>query len=160
MLAAAAMLLAWLWIEAIEMSGTSFTRAMYSAATAIGSLFAAYMLWELTRLGIDRHLHVGVGDGDEAVVGALVAQRAVQQRQHGAGGVLVGGGGAQRVAGERGDRCGVGALALDVADEGGPGAVAGAEEVVEVAAEFDALTRRPEADGGAQPGHRRQPARS
>jgi len=71
MLAAAAMLLAWLWIEAIEMSGTAFTRAMYSAATAIGSLFAAYVLWELTRLGIDRHLHVGgsgpklPGDDDE-----------------------------------------------------------------------------------------------
>jgi small-conductance mechanosensitive channel len=71
MWAAAAMLLAWLWIEAIEMSGTAFSRAMYSAATAVGSLFAAYMLWELTRLGIDRHLHVGgsgpklPGDDDE-----------------------------------------------------------------------------------------------
>jgi small-conductance mechanosensitive channel len=70
-LAAAAMLLAWLWIEAIEMSGTAFSRAMYSAAIAVGSLFAAYMLWELTRLGIDRHLHVGgsgpklPGDDDE-----------------------------------------------------------------------------------------------
>ena len=30
---------------------------MYSAGTASGSLFVAYVLWELTRLAIDRHLH-------------------------------------------------------------------------------------------------------
>ena len=101
---------------------------------------------------LDRDLHVRVGDGDEAVVGALLAQRAVQQRQHGAGGVLVGGGGAQRVAGERGDRRGVGALALDVADQRRPAAVAGLVEVVEVAAELDVLAGRAEAHGGGQAG--------
>ena len=57
-------------------------------------------------------------------VGDLLAQRAVQQRQHAAGAVLVGGRGAQRVAGERGHRGGLGALALDVADQRRPAAVA------------------------------------
>ena len=42
------------------------------------------------------------------------------------GRVLVGGGGAQRVAGERGHGGGLGALALDVADQRRPAAVAGA----------------------------------
>ena len=31
---------------------------------------------------LDGDLHVGVGDGDEAVVGALLAQRAVQEAEH------------------------------------------------------------------------------
>jgi small-conductance mechanosensitive channel len=44
---------------------------MYSAGTAVGSLFVAYLLWELTRLAIDRHLRTGAagpklpGDDDE-----------------------------------------------------------------------------------------------
>jgi small-conductance mechanosensitive channel len=67
----AAIMLAWVWIEAVEMSGQAFARAMYSAGTAVGSLFGAYVLWELTRLAIDRHLRVAgsglklPGDEDE-----------------------------------------------------------------------------------------------
>ena len=95
-------------------------------------------------------LHVGVGDGAEAPVGDLLAQRAVQQREHAARAVLVGGRRAQRVAGERGHRRRLGALALDVADQRGPAAVAGAEEVVEVAAELDALAGGVEAHGGGE----------
>ena len=58
------------------------------------------------------------------------------------GGCLVGRAGAQRVAGERGDRGGVRALALHVADQRRPGAAARRVEVVEVAAELDALAGR------------------
>ena len=71
MLAVAVMTVAWLWVNAVEMSGPNFARAMYSAGTAIGSLFVAYVLWEVTRLAIDRHLHTTVtgpklpGDDDE-----------------------------------------------------------------------------------------------
>ena len=104
-------------------------------------------------------LHVGVGDRAEAPVGDLLAQLAVQQRQHAAGAVLVGGGGAQRVAGQRGDRGGLRALALDVADQRRPAAVAGAVEVVEVAAELDALAGGVEAHGGRQAGDGGQRAR-
>ena len=52
-----------------------------------------------------------------------------------------GGRGAHRVAGERGDGGGLGALAADVADHERPGAVAGREAVVEVAADLVALAR-------------------
>jgi moderate conductance mechanosensitive channel len=70
-LAIAIMTLAWVWIEAVEMSRAGFERAMYSAGTAVGSLFLAYVLWELTRLAIDRQLHATgsgpklPGDDDE-----------------------------------------------------------------------------------------------
>ena len=49
------------------------------------------------------------------------------------------------VAGERGQRGGVDALAADVADRDAPGAVAERERVVEVAADLDAPGRRPPA---------------
>ena len=51
-------------------------------------------------------------------------------------------GGAHGVAGERGQRRRVDALAADVADRDPPGAVADRERVVEVAADLDALARR------------------
>ena len=105
-------------------------------------------------------LHVGVGDGAEAPVGHLLAQRAVQEREHAAGAVLVGGCRAQRMAGERRDGRRLGALALDVADQRRPAAVAGAVEVVEVAAELDALAGRVEAHRRRQAGHVGQRARS
>ena len=102
---------------------------------------------------------VGVTDGAEAaLVAGLVAQRAVQQREDAGRADLVGRRGAHRVAGERGHRGGVRALALDVADQRRPRAVAGREQVVEVAAELDPLAGRPEADGGAQARDGRQAA--
>ena len=102
---------------------------------------------------------VRVGDRAEAAVAALLAQRLVQQREHAARAALVGRAGAQRVAGERGDRGGVGALALHVADQRRVGAAARLVEVVEVAAELDALAGRAEAHGRRQPGDLGQGAR-
>jgi small-conductance mechanosensitive channel len=52
----AAALLAWIWIAAIEPSAAAEEQAMRSIATAIGTLFVAFVIWELVRLGIDRHL--------------------------------------------------------------------------------------------------------
>ena len=104
---------------------------------------------------------VRVRDGAEAPVAALLAQRLVQQREHAARLVLVDGAGAQRVAGERGHRGGVRALALHVADQRGPRPAAGLEEVVEVAAELDALAGRAEATAADRPGTSgRPPGRS
>jgi small-conductance mechanosensitive channel len=51
-----AMTLAWVWINAIEVSAAAANRAMYSPAAAGLMLFVAFVLWELTRLAIDRHL--------------------------------------------------------------------------------------------------------
>ncbi len=100
---------------------------------------------------------VRVGDGEEAVV-VLVVQGAVQQGEDAARAVLVGRRRAQRVAGEGGDGGRVRALALDVADDGRPAAAARAEEVVEVAAQLDALAGGAEADRGRDAGHDRQRA--
>ena len=72
-------------------------------------------------------LELAVGDGAEAAVVARLAQRAVQSGEDGARPRLVGGGRAQRVARERGDRRRLGALAADVADQRGDPAVPRAE---------------------------------
>ncbi len=58
----AAMTLAWIWIEAIELSASEASRAMQSTAAAAGTLLVAYIAWELARLAIDRHLR-DVGGG-------------------------------------------------------------------------------------------------
>ena len=97
------------------------------------------------RSAVGAHLEVAVGDGAEAPVVARLAQRAVQQREHGARPRLVCGGGAQRVARQRGHRRGLGPLAADVADQGRDRRAARAEEVVEVAADLDPLARGDEA---------------
>ena len=49
--------IAWVWIDAVEMSEAAATRALYSTVTAFATLFVAYVVWELARLGIDRQLH-------------------------------------------------------------------------------------------------------
>jgi small-conductance mechanosensitive channel len=72
-LLAAVMTLAWTWIEAIELSAADATEAMRGVAAAVGTLFVAYLAWELARLAIDRHLQdvaggprlPGVADDDE-----------------------------------------------------------------------------------------------
>jgi moderate conductance mechanosensitive channel len=65
----AAMTLTLVWVDAIEPSAAATEHALYSATAAVGTLFVAYIIWELTRLGIDRHLqNVGGGPklpGDE-----------------------------------------------------------------------------------------------
>ncbi len=74
----AAMILAWIWTDAVEMSAADASRAMYSTAAALGTLFVAYIAWELARLGIDRHLQnvaggpklPGADDDDESAPGS------------------------------------------------------------------------------------------
>jgi small-conductance mechanosensitive channel len=52
----AAMMLAWIWTGAIEMSDSAADAAMRSVAAAVATLFIAFVAWELVRLAIDRHL--------------------------------------------------------------------------------------------------------
>jgi small-conductance mechanosensitive channel len=60
-LLAAAATLSWIWIEAIELPHAQASHAMMSSLTAIGTLYVAYLAWELARLAIDRHLPAAVG---------------------------------------------------------------------------------------------------
>jgi moderate conductance mechanosensitive channel len=68
------MTLAWIWIDAVEPSGAAADQALQSSGAAVGTLFVAYLAWELIRLAIDRHLHdvpggpslPGVDDDDAA----------------------------------------------------------------------------------------------
>jgi small-conductance mechanosensitive channel len=55
-LVVAVLLLAWVWIDTIEMSTAAAELAMHSATAAVGTLFIAFIIWELARLAIDRHL--------------------------------------------------------------------------------------------------------
>lgn len=50
------MTFAWIWIDAIDMADAAEARALYSAAAAFGTVFVAYIAWELARLAVDRHL--------------------------------------------------------------------------------------------------------
>ena len=52
----AAMTLAWTWIDAIDLTPAAAAAATRSVAAAVGTLFAAYLVWELVRLAIDRNL--------------------------------------------------------------------------------------------------------
>jgi moderate conductance mechanosensitive channel len=75
-LAAAALALASLWTDAIDAGAAVSEAAMRSATAAIGTLFVAFILWELVRLAIDRHLVSGSGpsapgvDDDDAAAPA------------------------------------------------------------------------------------------
>jgi small-conductance mechanosensitive channel len=68
----AAMTLAWIWIGATGHVDPGASPALHSTAAAIGTLFIAFVAWELVRLAIDRHLLdvgtgpslPGVGDSD------------------------------------------------------------------------------------------------
>jgi len=72
-LLAAALTLASIWIETLDLAPASATQAMHSVTAAVVTLFVAYLAWELTRLAIDRNLHdmpggpklPGTGDDDE-----------------------------------------------------------------------------------------------
>lgn len=70
-LLAAATTLAWIWIDAIELSHAQAARALMSIGTAVGTLFVAYLAWELARLAVDRHVPAAAagpklpGDDDE-----------------------------------------------------------------------------------------------
>jgi moderate conductance mechanosensitive channel len=55
-LVAVAWALASIWIDAIDTSEAVVTMAMRSADAALGTLFVAFVAWELVRLAIDRHL--------------------------------------------------------------------------------------------------------
>jgi moderate conductance mechanosensitive channel len=52
----AAMTLVSIWVEAIDLSQAAAAQATHSAAMAVGTLFAAYLAWELVRLAIDRNM--------------------------------------------------------------------------------------------------------
>jgi small-conductance mechanosensitive channel len=48
--------LAWIWIEAAEIAGEAQHTAMRAVTAAVGTLFVAYIAWQIVRLAIDRHL--------------------------------------------------------------------------------------------------------
>ena len=100
-------------------------------------------------------LDAGERDGHEAGR-ALAQQRVVEAGEHVARAQPGDGVRAQRVAGERGHRGRLRALAADVADDQRPAAVALREDVVEVAADLVALARGAVARGQLQPGDLRQ----
>jgi small-conductance mechanosensitive channel len=58
----AATTLSWTWTSTIEMSDAAADAAMRSVGAAVGTLFIAFVAWELVRLAIDRHL-LDVGSG-------------------------------------------------------------------------------------------------
>src|SRR5215216_4303805 len=75
--AAAVLALAWIWVEAIEMSHERAGHVMMSIGTAIGTVFVAFLLWELARLAVDRHMPAVAGgprlpgdDDEEAAPGS------------------------------------------------------------------------------------------
>ena len=75
----AALTLAWIWTDAIELSPAEMARVMNSISIALATLFVAFLVWELARLAIDRHLQdVATGpklpgaeaEEDESVTGS------------------------------------------------------------------------------------------
>jgi small-conductance mechanosensitive channel len=73
-LASAVIMLAWIWSATIKMSPVAAEAAVHSTTVAVLTLFVAYVIWELVRLAIDRHLQTtsagpslpGVDDDDAA----------------------------------------------------------------------------------------------
>ena len=57
----AAMMLVSIWVEAIDLSPAAAAQVTHSAAVAVGTLFVAYLAWELVRLAIDRNLQNAPG---------------------------------------------------------------------------------------------------
>ncbi len=58
----AAVTLAWIWIDAIKLPAAEAAQALRATVATGGTLFVAYLTWEVTRLAIDRHLH-DIGGG-------------------------------------------------------------------------------------------------
>ena len=78
-LVVAALTLAWIWSDAVDLTPADAARVMNSTVIALATLFIAFVLWELARLAIDRHLQdVAVGpklpgadaEEDESVTGS------------------------------------------------------------------------------------------
>jgi moderate conductance mechanosensitive channel len=78
-LVVAALTLAWIWSDAVELAPAEASRVMNSTLIALATLFIAFLLWELARLAIDRHLQdIAVGpklpgadaEEDESVTGS------------------------------------------------------------------------------------------
>ncbi|HVH78450.1 MAG TPA: mechanosensitive ion channel domain-containing protein, partial [Stellaceae bacterium] len=69
----ATLTLASFWIEALDLAPATATQATHSVTAAVGTLFVAYLAWELIRLAIDRNLQdmrggpkmPGMADDDE-----------------------------------------------------------------------------------------------
>jgi moderate conductance mechanosensitive channel len=60
-LVAGAMAVVWVWTGAVQMAVPDIGAVMRSTGAAVGTLFVAYVAWELVRLAIDRHLHTHPG---------------------------------------------------------------------------------------------------
>jgi moderate conductance mechanosensitive channel len=52
----AAVLLGWIWTDALQLHSGAAGRAMHATIAASLTLFVAYVAWELIRMAIDRHL--------------------------------------------------------------------------------------------------------
>jgi small-conductance mechanosensitive channel len=60
----AVMALVWTWVDTVEPGAAASSLAMRSATAAVGTLFVAFVVWELIRLAIDRPLQdMGGGPG-------------------------------------------------------------------------------------------------
>jgi small-conductance mechanosensitive channel len=74
----AAITLAWVWTNAVELPAADAAHAMQSSVAAALTLFVSYIAWELARLAIDRHLQnvasgpklPGSDDEDETAPGS------------------------------------------------------------------------------------------
>ena len=74
----AAITLACVWVDAVDLPEVEAASAMHSSISALVTLFVAYIAWELIRLGIDRHLQnvaggpklPGSDEDDEAAPGS------------------------------------------------------------------------------------------
>ncbi|HWD60672.1 MAG TPA: mechanosensitive ion channel domain-containing protein, partial [Stellaceae bacterium] len=92
----AAMMLAWIWTGAIEMSDSAADAAMRSVAAAVATLFIAFVAWELVRLAIDRHLEVGSGptlpgaDSDDELAAPASRLQTILPMVRAAFGVVIG----------------------------------------------------------------------
>ncbi|HEU0217986.1 MAG TPA: mechanosensitive ion channel domain-containing protein [Stellaceae bacterium] len=80
-LVVAALFLTRIWSEAVEMTRETAHAAMGSVSAALWTLFGAYIVWQVVRLAIDRHLQAaagaalpGEGDDDEEITPATRLQ--------------------------------------------------------------------------------------
>jgi small-conductance mechanosensitive channel len=80
-LVVAALFLTRIWSEAVEMTRETAHAAMGSVSAAVWTLFGAYVVWQVVRLAIDRHLQAaggttlpGEADDDEEITPATRLQ--------------------------------------------------------------------------------------
>jgi moderate conductance mechanosensitive channel len=92
----AALMLAWIWIGAVEPAEAAEVSAKKTAISAIGTLFIAYVVWEPIRLAIDHNLQAGGPSGapgtsdDDAEAAPASRLQTVLPLLRGATAVLIG----------------------------------------------------------------------